>query len=390
MVTGSFCTRCGLQRAQPQPVYYYTYPQQTKPSDDLGKVISASWALYFGFFFIAVVVYISLLWAGLTLIVPGILGEACADCKAVLLIIVPQPIPILEPFGGIPFLVYYAFVVTTISICFLWLVYKDLPVVITDFKESLKEGWFSSKSKSTLLKIGQLFAFGIFFNIAYSLMILIFLGQEVLPAGTEIEPAWYFLSMVSSAAVWEEIISRTLLIGVPLFIIALLRRKEVDQPLRYFIGGGFEIGTLETTFLVFSAIWFATAHTFSSGPWVFPPLFVGGMILGFLFLRKGIIASILFHFIWNYNIAFNYMAQISGNLGLQVLGVVFTLFVALVGLVVAITFLMKWSRTARGEAQPTEASQPSSATGYRCPQCGWTAATYKDGHFQCVRCGHIT
>jgi len=88
----------------------------------------------------------------------------------------------------------------TISSCFFWLVYKDLPVALADFKESLKKGWFNIKSKSTLLKIGQLFAFGVFFNIAYNLIVLIFLGEGILPAETEVSPAWFFLSLVASAA----------------------------------------------------------------------------------------------------------------------------------------------------------------------------------------------
>jgi ribosomal protein S27AE len=383
-------------------VTYYQPPAYTKPSDDFGKIFSGSMILYFTIFLIAVLTYVGLLWGGLSEIVPGILEDACSDCKIALLIITPQPIPILDPFGGVPFLIYYVFVVVTISSCFFWLFYKDIPVALAEFKESLKKGWFSVKSKSALVRIGQLFAFGIFFNVGYNFIILIFFGEGVLPTESEIGPSWFFLSLVSSAAVWEELISRTLLIGVPLFVIAVVKDKKVDQPWRYFIGGGFKLGTLELTFLLFSALMFGAAHIYSGGPWVFPPLFVGGLILGYLFLKKGIVASIVFHFIWNYNIALNYLASVTGNFTLLGLGVAFTLFVALVGLVLTITYLIKLSRSAQAAARSLEARQTQpgmqpqapqqqvAQTGYRCPRCGWQAATYEDGRFHCLRCGNIT
>lgn len=131
-------------------------------------------------------------------------------------------------------------------------------------------------------------------------------------------------------------------------------------------------------------------------------MFVGGMILGYLFLRKGIIASIMFHFIWNYNIALNYMASITGNSPLLVLGVAFTLFVAFVGMVLTVIFMMKAFRSAQATAHALETRQAQPGlqpqtpqrqvvqSGYQCPRCGWMEATYRDGHFQCLRCGHVT
>jgi hypothetical protein len=400
MVEGSYCTYCGLQITPPAPVIYQ-YTSQTRATDDFGKLFSGSLIIYFVIFLIAVIAYLALLWAGLSEIIPGILYETCSDCKIALLVITPQPIPIVEPFGGFPFLVYYMIVVAIISSCFFWLFHKDLPVLMSDFRESLKKGWFSVKTNSTLLRIGQLFAFGIFFNVGYNFLILILFGEGVLPTETDISPAWFFLSLVSSAAVWEELIARTLLIGIPLFVIALVKNKKVEKPLRYFIGGGFRLGVLEMTFLLFSAIMFGAAHVYSGGPWVFPPLFVGGMILGYLFLKKGIIASIMFHFIWNYNIALNYMASVTGNSTLLVLGVAFTLFVAFVGMVLTVIYMMKAFRSAQMTAQALEAQQAQPGmqpqapqrtvvqAGYQCPRCGWMEATYRDGHFQCLRCGHV-
>lgn len=383
----------------PPPVTYtHPYPVQRSQSDDIAKMVSSSWIIYFALFFSAVVVYVGLLWWGSSIVIPGILEDACADCKAVLLIIIPLPVAILGPFGGIPFVIFYILVVSVISACFFWLLFRDMPQVILDFKDSLKKGWFASKSKSTLLLIGQLFAFGVFFNVGYNFVVLIFFGEGALPTGTELDPVWYFLAMVAGAAVWEEIVTRVLLIGVPLFIIALIRRENIERPSKYFLGGGFRIGQFELPFLVFSAVMFGMAHTFSGGPWVFPPLFVGGLILGYLFLRKGIVASILFHFIWNYSIAFTTVAAAYGNYVAMGLGVAFTLFVAFVGLVLTLAYFIKMMRKTQAGAAPmdqAQTQQPSRIqttpqTGYQCAQCGNLSAIYKDGRFQCAQCGHIT
>ncbi len=398
LVYGSYCTNCGLQVSQAPVTYAYPYRTQRSTAEDFGKMVSSSWIIYFALFLSAVIVYLGLLWWGSSIVVPGILEDACADCKAVLLIITPLPVAIISPFGGIPFLIYYVLVVVTISSCFFWMLFKDLPKAISDFKESMKKGWFSTKYKSTILLIGQLFAFGVFFNVGYNFIVLIFFGEGALPSGAELDPTWYFLAMVAGAAVWEEIISRTLLIGVPLFVIALIRRENIERPSKYFIGGGFKIGQFEIPFLVFSALMFGMAHTFSGGPWVFPPLFVGGLILGYLFLRKGIVASILFHFIWNYSIAFTTVASAYGNYVALGLGVAFTLFVAFVGLILTLTYFLRTARRAQEEATAAGQAQTQSGPGYQaptqigyqCPRCGSLSAIYKDGKFQCVQCGHIT
>ncbi len=357
-------------------------------------MVSISWIIYFTIFLSGVIVFLGLLWWSASIVVPGILDDRCDDCKAVLLIITPLPLPILEPFDGIPFLVYYMIVMAVISACFFWLLFKDMPQAIADFKESIKKGWFSSRSTSTLVLIGQLFALGVFFNVGYNLIVLILFGEGALPTGSELEPPWYFLSMVAAAAVWEEVISRTLLIGVPLLIIALVTRQRIERPSRFFMGGGFTIGPFELAFLVFSAVMFGLAHTYSGGPWVFPPLFFGGMILGYLFLKKGIVASILFHFIWNYSIAFTNIGSIYGNYVMMGLGLVFTLFVAFVGLAFVISHLVKVLRRSQAHAMIGQQQQPEfqtpTQTGYQCPQCGYPIAIYKDGRFQCLQCGHIT
>lgn len=358
--------------------------------------------LFMGIFFVAFFAYIALLYVGATLVIPGILDNTCAECEAVLLVITPYPIPILT-FVGIPFLIWYIFVVVIISICFFWLIVKDMPTVLADFSSALRKGTSISKSRSSWMTLARLFSFAIFFNVAYNLVLLLAFGEDFLPTGSETGPTWYFLYAVANAAFWEEIISRTLLIGVPLLIIALIRHRKVEKPLRYFIGGGFKIGIPESVLLFFSAFMFATAHIFSSGAAVFPPLFVGGLVLGYLFLKKGIVTSILFHFGWNYSIALNTLASVSGNVPLLALGLALNLFLAFIGFVFAFQYVAKfvigYQKRARAMTesypvtQPRYHTQPSGAphaARYQCPNCGGVLANYKEGRFQCLRCGHFT
>lgn len=365
-------------------------------------MVTSSWILYISVFFLAFAAYVALLWVGATIVIPGILSGSCAECQAILLIITPQPISVLV-FDGIPFLVYYIIIVVIITLCFFWLLIKDLPKAVEAFTKAMKRGGLFSSTKSTWTMLPQLFAFMIFFTVAYSL-ILILSGIDYTPTQIEARPLWYFLYAVAHAAVWEEIISRTLLIGVPLFVIAVIRYRRVYKPSRYFIGGGFKIGTLEGILLLFSALMFGAAHTYSGGIWVFAPTFVGGLILGYIFLKRGIAASILFHFVWNYSIAFTYMADVTGNTALLLVGGAFNLFLVFVGLALTVFYvgrMMGLFQTrkilvARREIPPTtepegtkEPTTPSLPSGFVCPRCGWMEATYKGRQFQCTRCGHI-
>lgn len=407
---GSYCTNCGAQasifahpyhRYQPYP---YTHPPARERGAGTHKIITRSWMVFMTIFFFAFFAYIALLWVGTTLVVPSILENTCAECQAILLVITPQPVPVLI-FEGVPFVIYYLFVVVIISSCFFWLIVKDVPRVIASFSESLRGVRPLSRTKSSWVTMARLFSLAIFFSVSYNFILILLFGTDFMPSHSEIGPFWYYLYAVANAAFWEEIVSRTLLIGIPLFVVTLVRKRRVEKPLRYLTGGGFEIGVVETILLIFSAFMFGAAHTYGSGVWVFPPLFVGGLVLGYLFLRKGIVTSILFHFAWNYSITFNYMASITGNSLLLAVGLAYNLFLAFVGFLITFQYLARFVlRTRIGERaqtgeevltnaesyQSTVPSPPQRTERYQCPHCGGVVAIYKEGHFQCLRCGHIT
>ncbi|UCD91636.1 MAG: CPBP family intramembrane metalloprotease [Methanobacteriota archaeon] len=400
---GSYCTKCGSPASESTPIYYHPYPDTKKEGpSDIQRMVTSSWLLYISVFFLAFSAFIALLWVGASIVIPGILSGSCADCQAYLLIITPQPVSILV-FTGVPFLIYYIIVVVIITFCFFWLVIKDLPKAIKGFSKAMKSGGVYSSSRSAWTLLPQLFAFMAFFNIAYSLL-LILSGIEFPPSQMDSRPLWYYLFSVASAAFWEEVIARTLLIGIPLFILAFIRYRGVSKPARFFIGGGFKVGIPEGTFLLFSSIMFGVAHTYSGGIWYFAPTFVGGLILGYIFLKRGIVASILFHFVWNYQAAFVQAAQATGNETLLLIGGAFTLFLVFIGLLLTIFYLGRMiglfksvpiqvvREGSESRAEPegqAQAPPPPPPHVFKCPQCGWMEAAFEIGHFKCLRCGHV-
>jgi len=81
---------------------------------------------------------------------------------------------------------------------------------------------------------------------------------------------------LANASVWEEIVSRVLLLGIPLLAIDYLFR--------------------ECGLALFSAIMFGLAHV---GGWDFYKLIpstVAGLFLAYMFMKHGLYASIMLHF----------------------------------------------------------------------------------------------
>ncbi|MCK4614852.1 MAG: CPBP family intramembrane metalloprotease, partial [Thermoplasmata archaeon] len=137
----------------------------------------------------------------------------------------------------------------------------------------------------------------------------------------------------------EELVDRVLLIGIPLYLIHNygtrknrnrpdpnrpediypvpgrrpdLPRHDVDnkgllslftslfrkENRKYFLGGGLELNTQAVLLLFISSMVFSISHI--GWDWTkLIPTFLGGMILGVLFLRKGLHACILLHFAIN-------------------------------------------------------------------------------------------
>lgn len=144
-----------------------------------------------------------------------------------------------------------------------------------------------------------------------------------LPSGNNPEAMFLF----AEAAVWEEVVSRVMYIGLPMLVAALLLKKE--KCWRYLLGG-FEMSRLAVVLIMISALVFAFAHMDSWGFSKVIPVFLGGVLFGYLFVRFGVYAGIIMHFLTDYLVVASTTAPILSSvimLGLMVLGFVSLMYI---------------------------------------------------------------
>jgi hypothetical protein len=126
-------------------------------------------------------------------------------------------------------------------------------------------------------------------------------SQPTIPAGITEAPAGELLIALAHASVWEEVVTRVLLLGVPLLAVCRAGRGKLDRPAwRYLVGGKIPLDTPAVAFLLFSSVAFGLAHVSGWDLWKVPGSFVAGLVFGFLFLRLGLHAAVLCHFLHDY------------------------------------------------------------------------------------------
>jgi hypothetical protein len=293
--------------------------------------------------------------------------------------------------------------------------------------------------------MGTIFMAVLAFNIIYYFVIQ-GAGSNPTSPSFDQQELWQIIYGFAEASVWEEVVSRVLLIGVPLLIVdSLLRSSNPDHKVkrvhRYLLGGGFTIGRKEAFFLAFSAIMFGTAHVFNWDLFKILPAAVAGLAFGYLFLKVGLYASIMLHFAFDFLSVpldvFNNSDAVTMALGLAliawiVVGIPYILLYAskglgwLLGSRVWPDKPISRPETAYGAAygyyqyppyspppyyqqapysppvpyaptpspRPVNAPPPNygrprdpTAFGFTCRNCGHREALYKDGELTCTRCG---
>ncbi|MDR3206253.1 MAG: CPBP family intramembrane metalloprotease [Candidatus Methanoplasma sp.] len=191
-----------------------------------------------------------------------------------------------------------------------------------DLSESHSKGTEAPLENSPFFWISVAFAASVFFSVVYALVIAAF--------GYSADASWMDdytdrqkMFMLAEAPVWEEIITRVLLIGAPIAVLALIFAKPSDAP-RCLLGG-FGMSKTATVLIVLSALIFGLAHNEGWGMEKILPTFVVGVLLGYLYVRFGLYASILTHFLTDFMSAWQW-------LGLDALYVVFILILLALGL----------------------------------------------------------
>lgn len=160
-----------------------------------------------------------------------------------------------------------------------------------------RRGWENGKRlwKTPLCWIAVLLCADILLNLVIGFLFF----DEALGNTAGLTTGFNGQSLISfaNAAVWEEIICRLVYIGIPMAVVAALCRRR-DFP-KYLIGG-FGMSRLALVLIVVSAAIFGFAHQSGWGDWKILPTFLSGLALGYLYVRFGIHASVLFHFAVDY------------------------------------------------------------------------------------------
>ena len=300
---------------------------------------------------------------------------------------------------------------------------------------------------STIYMLGTMVMAYYFISIVVVLVVEGLGSQPSAPNFTGIP--WYMtVWQLVFASVWEEVAARVLLIGAPLLIVAAFRRNRDRVWWKYLIGGNFEMKPEVVFFLIVSSVMFGLGHWLAGsgwGIWKVLPAAIGGLFMGYLFLKKGLFASVIFHFSVDTEallvLAPNGNFALSGFLGIvtviwSIIGAVFFTYYVLLafGYLTNRNLLPKRviSRYAGGSAagqqaitlaaaaptpqpsppppqqelhpyrpprgngppimrdphSPVPAAPGDPVFGYMCSNCGSLEAKYKDGKFVCVYCGH--
>ena len=433
-----FCPWCGRSISTPSPPQYpqnpyyqnvqYGYPAYPpyQPSDGNDSLKNAvrGMASIVAFVLLLLVSFniIVLIW-GIGQVLPNVTGHATN-----LFIITPWLVNVLR-ISDIGLSIYFLLLVVAIVASFVWMLKKSLHKFAHELTFQIHD-----EGHSPLYMIATLFFAVIAFNIIF--YVIIGLSGTTPSVPSEGADLWQILFSYAQASVWEELITRVLLLGVPLLLVAVAMNK-VKDPKHYFLGGGFQLGKAELALLLFSSAMFGLAHSFNWDLYKVFPAFLAGLAMGYLFLRFGLYASIMFHFFTDY---LSISLTIWPNNTLLELGIGLLI---LVFVVVGVVYFVHYSVKAFGlftgikitrrkpapapqayyppnhnqygqgynpyqqyppyvyqqypqnppvqpyqpAPPPAEPRGPDQGFGFVCPHCGGKEARYDNGRFECLKCG---
>ncbi|MFX0196578.1 MAG: zinc-ribbon domain-containing protein [Candidatus Hodarchaeota archaeon] len=341
-----FCPKCSTQLG------HYTYPSHQSysvrssygPENDLTRTERKHTTLEkigYGIVALAVGEFFLIVFANLIALVPlfYLILESASSLSFEFSLFVPIRIPLFK-LEGSRFIAYYVFIIIVILGSFLLLIRKHGQQGFWILRHPINNSDFlSGVSENSLILISQLFFAMLFFNFLYVGILWAF-GFDIASPNLEGIPFLELLFLLANAAVYEELIIRVLFLGLPLLIIrSIQQRKLARRDIKTnLLGGDIEIGKLEILLLCISSAVFGLAHVSSWGWWKFGQATLGGIALGYLFLRVGLHSSIALHFSIDYLPIFllliegiNLLANISTAL-LFVLGFLVTVVLWLVAI----------------------------------------------------------
>ena len=332
------------------------------------------------------------------------IGDHSYTLYFVFLAVVP-----LVTISGSLLLAYYLLIVAAIIASAIWLLFRSGRKFADELTMKGK-----ARAHSPFFDLCGLM-FAVFFINTVIVLFLTASGRTPLSPVDEMED-WELLFLLANASVWEELIARVAIIGIPLLMIdSLFLRRSVRSIWRYILGGALRIGWTEAALMVISATVFGVAHYEGWGSWKVFPAGIAGLAFGYMFLKHGLPAAIMLHF------SFDYLAMpitiFDDLIALQLLvalgvllwigmGMAFTVYftVRVVEFVTKRTFMdgdggvpsgaQGWDGEWRQPPPPQHGVErqwhPTAGVGrgfFICPICGSYEARWHEGGLQCVGCG---
>jgi len=402
-----------LQKAQYRPVAKRSQWRRTVKAVMAYMMLSVVLSLVAG---LVTLVY------GVGFVAPDILDSPDWEDGYTLFIVVPVFIDLFT-ISGYALLAYYMLIVAAIIACCAW-------VFLSSYNGFSKELTMKAEPR----KHSQIFEIsGLIFVEMFALLVVVLIAvllgiseTETGVTGTTSE----LLFLLANASVWEELIVRVLMIGLPLVVVDFVTRKSHRKWRSYILGGGFSFGTPEVVLMTASAAIFGYAHYIGGWEaWVVPWDALGGITFGYLFLKHGLASAVVLHFAIDYRgmptevFGFSEAYELVLFMFWMALGAVFTVYYLVrVGefltgrkyLEERVQYFMpyqmqpspyppitqQWPQNlSQGQippppidqsTQPNVPPRPGFYGGYVCPYCGNTEARWVNGRFQCLRCDRLS
>lgn len=390
----NFCTKCGLPQSSIPPQVIPQRPSTAQSVRLFGSTLGTFLSL--AMFIVAAVTLIGL-YVGIPTMVE------VWDNPVNIFIILNGVVSLFSLDNSM--LIFYMLFIAVLLASFIVLVMKSKDTFAREL--TMKP----VKEHSPLYTMCTLIMAMVVVSMIVQIVIPALLGQtsHVLPMDEE---RWQILYSIAEPPVWEELISRVLLLGIPLlvidFVLNAVDKKYERKPLkRYILGGGFSFGAKEIIFLLISSALFGYAHFSGWDAYKIIPAMIAGIAMGYMFLKYGLYASISFHAINNMIGLSTYMYT---GVGYTLLIGIISLLMLLLGIPYLVNYtykLAKWisksiekpkgavpqpsaAEYSPPEEEPEQEVQTISVSGtigFRCKNCGNDSAVFENGELVCTKCG---
>lgn len=230
-----------------------------------------------------------------------------------MLILIPYPYT-FAVISGTGLQLYWVLLFVIITLSLMKLVHETYLY----FREHGLGGNGTEAKKPGICWIGLMWPATIFLQIVIIYVSVILTGVDLTVPELSMDQRG-LMFLLADASVWEELITRVLIIGVPLFIIGLTKMKKDSWK---FLLGGFGVDKLSMMLVVISALVFGYAHEAGWGFSKVIPSFLFGLAAGYLFVEYGLYAAVLIHFVNDYLMAFVWLGGSETLMGLASLGLI--------------------------------------------------------------------